>query len=144
VSIADEQRRVRLPAAKLRRIARAVLAGEGARLDLSLAFVTDRAIRALNRRFLRHDRATDVLAFRLDDAFGEVVVSTDTAAREAKARGIGVEEELLRYVAHGVLHLLGYDDHTPPQRGRMWRRQERYVRLESGPSGPSGRSGGRR
>ncbi len=133
ILIANLQRRVRLPVAKVRR-AGAALAGAR---RLSIAFVTDAAIRRLNRKFLGHDRATDVLAFGLDprgsrgpggELFGEVVVSADTARREARARGIPVEEELLRYVVHGILHLLGFDDHRPRDRARMWARQEAALR----------------
>jgi probable rRNA maturation factor len=124
--IRDEQRAVPVPAAAVRRLARRLLG----RRSLSLAFVSDAVIRRLNRDFLGHDFATDVLAFPLGDGgvFGEVVVSGETARREARARGIPGEEELLRYVAHGILHLLGYDDHAPAERARMWRRQEAELK----------------
>ena len=126
IYIANLQRKVRIPAGKARRLAEQIL---GKRRDLSLAFVGNAAIRKLNRKFLRHDFATDVLAFRLEeDLFGEVVVSADYAVREARERRIPVEEELLRYVAHGILHLLSYDDHAPRDRARMWARQERELR----------------
>lgn len=133
ILIADEQRALRLPAARIRRLASLVLAGEGmAGATLSLAFVDDRRIREVNRKFLEHDYATDVIAFLLEDAadevFGEVVVSTDTARAEARKRGIPLEEELLRYVAHGILHLMGYDDATPAKKRALWRRQEAYLR----------------
>jgi probable rRNA maturation factor len=124
IHLTNDQRRFRIPGTKIRRLARQIL---GAR-SLSIAFVSDRAIRTINRKFLKHDFATDVLAFPLGgDPWGEVVVSAETAAREAKARGIPLEEEILRYVAHGILHLLGYDDHHPRKKGRMWRRQEREL-----------------
>lgn len=128
IFVADLQKR-RIPAAKIRRLARCILRGEGAgAASLSFAFVDDREIRKLNRKFLRHDFATDVLAFRLDgDVLGEVVISTDYAAKEARKRGIPWEEELLRYVAHGTLHLLGYDDHDPRKKRIMWKRQEEYL-----------------
>ena len=51
----------------------------------------------------------------------------DTAAREAQARGLPFEEELLRYVVHGTLHLLGYDDHDDADRERMHARQEELL-----------------
>jgi probable rRNA maturation factor len=60
------------------------------------------------------------------------VISTEYAMAEAKARGIAAAEELLRYVAHGILHLAGYDDHAPADRRKMWRRQEMYVEREMG------------
>jgi probable rRNA maturation factor len=111
---------------------------------VSLVILDDRAIRRLNRRFLGHDDATDVISFNLQPGtgnrepetgngepgtpFGEVYVSADTAAREAKARGIDPAEELLRYAIHGMLHLFGHDDHRPADRRRMWARQEALVR----------------
>jgi probable rRNA maturation factor len=56
------------------------------------------------------------------------VISAEYAVAEAGKRKIPVEEELLRYVAHGILHLLGYDDHRPADKKRMWSRQERELR----------------
>jgi probable rRNA maturation factor len=124
IHLTNRQRRVRIPAARVRRLA-ARIAG---RRSLSIAFVGNAEIRRLNRRFLGHDYATDVLAFPLGtDLFGEVVVSAEYAAAEARRRGIPLEEELLRYVVHGILHLLGYDDHRPADRRRMWVRQEREL-----------------
>ncbi len=128
IAIADRQERLRIPASKMRRLVRLILDGERAALKLSFAFVDGREMRRLNKRFLKHDFDTDVLSFPLEAGKGEIVISTDYAAAEAEKRGIGVEEELVRYAAHGVLHLLGYDDHAPADKKRMWRRQERYVR----------------
>ena len=124
IAITDAQRRVRLPLALLRRAARRV----AGRRSVSLAFVTNAAIRKINRRFLGHDWATDVVSFPLGtDLLGELVISAEYARAEAAKRGIPVEEELVRYVVHGLLHLRGYDDHRPADRKRMWARQEREV-----------------
>ena len=123
--IADEQRRVRIPVDLIRRAARR-LAG---RRGLSIAFVTNAAIRRINRRFLGHDWATDVLSFPMGGALlGELVISAEYARAEARGRGIPVEEELLRCVVHGILHLRGYDDRRVADRKRMWARQERELR----------------
>jgi len=124
IHLTNEQSRVRIPAAKVRRLATQILG----KRDLSVAFVTNAAIRKINRRFLQHDFATDVISFPLGtDLVGELVISAEYAAGEAKARRIPVEEELLRYVAHGILHLLGYDDHRPADKAKMWTRQEREL-----------------
>ena len=123
IYIADLQDHVALPKSKVRKLAEAVLKGEKAGpVDLSFAFVDDREMRKVNRKFLNHDYATDVLSFLLGDGnlLGEVVISTEYAAAEAGRRRIPVREELLRYVAHGVLHLLGYDDVTPAKKKIMW------------------------
>jgi len=125
IHLTNEQTKVRIPEAKVRRLSTQILG----RKNLSIAFVTNAAIRKINRRFLSHDFATDVLSFPLDtDLVGELVISAEYAAGEASRRKIPVEEELLRYVAHGILHLLGYDDHRPADRTRMWARQERELR----------------
>ncbi len=125
VEIADRQGRVPVPAVRVRRLARGIAGGR----NLSIAFVTNAEIRRLNRRHLGHDYATDVLAFPIGgDPWGEVVVSAEYARAEARRRGIPAEEELLRCVAHGILHLLGYDDRRPADRARMWERQERELR----------------
>ncbi|MGH7702248.1 MAG: rRNA maturation RNase YbeY [Gemmatimonadales bacterium] len=118
----------------MRRTVRAVLAGERRRAVLSVTFLDRGAIRRLNRRYLGHDRATDVLAFALpgpDGALmGDLYVCPVLAAREARARGIPLREELVRVLVHGMLHLLGHDHPDGPGRTRsaMWRRQERYVK----------------
>ena len=126
IHVTNEQARVPIPAAKVRRLASQILG----KRNLSVAFVTNAAIRKINRRFLKHNFATDVISFPLggdSDLVGELVISAEYAAGEARARKIPVEEELLRYVAHGVLHLLGYDDHRPADRAKMWKRQEREL-----------------
>ena len=97
--------------------------GAGLTGELSVALVTDAAIHELNREFLGHDYATDVLAFPLGDAEGpeegEVVVSAEKAIAEAKERGVDPDAELLFYIAHGILHLAGFDDHDSCSARRM-------------------------
>jgi probable rRNA maturation factor len=125
IHITNEQKRIPIPAGKVRRLAAQILGD----CNLSIAFVTNAAIRKINRRFLKHDFATDVISFPLGtDLLGELVISAEYAVSEAAKRKIPVEEELLRYVAHGILHLLGYDDQRPAERSRMWARQERELR----------------
>jgi probable rRNA maturation factor len=84
---------------------------------------------------MRHRGPTDVLSFPMGDfdpergAFflGEIIVSHETAAREAQERGLTRENELARYAIHGLLHLLGYDDATPREAAAMARLQERLL-----------------
>lgn len=133
-AVAPVEVRICVPAASLplpartlrRRIARAVaLTGFAGRV--SVALVDDAAMRAVNRDFHSCDEPTDVLAFALDrprgapaDAFdAEVVVSVDTARLEAAERGVSPSAEVLLYVVHGVLHLLGEDDHDAVAYRRM-------------------------
>jgi ssRNA-specific RNase YbeY (16S rRNA maturation enzyme) len=85
IHITDEQKKVPIPASKVRRLAAQIL-GEK---SLSVAFVTNAAIRKINRKFLNHDFATDVISFPLGtDLVGELVISAEYAAAEAAARKI--------------------------------------------------------
>ena len=98
---------------------------------VSLAIVDDTTIHDLNRRYLRHDYATDVLSFLLERSEhgleGEVVVSADTADRVARQAGWSAADELLLYVVHGSLHLVGYDDVQPDCRREMRRREQDHL-----------------
>ena len=102
-----------------------------ANAEISIAVVDDRTIWKLNREFLEHDYPTDVLSFVLshDDGRleGEIVVSADTAAREAEQHDWPADNELLLYVVHGALHLVGYDDSTQDQRQEMRGREKQIL-----------------
>jgi probable rRNA maturation factor len=97
--------------------------------------VGDRMMHRHNASSLGHDYTTDVLSWHLggsgrrgDPLCASVIVCRDFAVREAAARGISVDEELARYVIHGCLHALGFDDHEDADRAAMWRVQEKLVR----------------
>ena len=98
---------------------------------VSLAIVDDPTIRRLNREYLRHDHATDVLSFLLEREEhrleGEVVVSAETAERVAPQFGWSPADELLLYVIHGTLHLVDYDDQTPDERSAMRAQEQAYL-----------------
>src|SRR5256885_8044797 len=96
-------------------------AGRWVREDVSIALVSDRESRSLNRRWRGKDRPTDVLSFPLDEpgALGDVVISIDTARRQAREGGWPLSAGLRRLLAHGILHRRGYDNERPPEGGRM-------------------------
>ena len=99
---------------------------------VAVIFTDSRFIRRINRRFLRHDRPTDVIAFRMrDDAEteDEVYVNLDLARRQAREYGVTFREEVRRLIIHGCLHLNGYRDHRPADRRRMREREDRYLML---------------
>lgn len=134
IAVANRQRRVRVTAAEVRTAVRATFAAESAGdPSLSVAIVDDATIREVNRRWLDHDWATDAIAFSYEDdpspegERGEVIVSAETARREADARGQCARHELLLYVVHGTLHLLGWDDDTPRRRTAMNRRAAQIL-----------------
>jgi probable rRNA maturation factor len=96
---------------------------------VSVAIVDDPTIHRLNRQYLEHDYATDVLSFALaepPDVEGEIIASIDTARREAAEAGWSAEDELLLYAVHGALHLVGYLDKDPDDAAEM-RAAERRV-----------------
>ncbi len=137
LSVSSEQIEVpRLDVVLLEKRAVAVLRMlEQARSELSIALVSDREIRDLNREYRDKDRATDVLSFSLVDGdwasfrgglLGDVVISVDTAARQARERHRGINDEISRLLIHGVLHLLGHDHEQSEQRRRM-RAEERRL-----------------
>ena len=98
---------------------------------VSVALVTDEQIREVNRRFLGRDRPTDVMAFPLGEgpgAWGEVLISVDTARRQAEERNADLKEELLLLAVHGTLHLLGWEDDTPAGWQRMMDAAQEVVR----------------
>ena len=104
--------------------------------SLSVALVNDAAIRALNRDYRGKDRATDVLSFPLDDApaavegerlLGDVVISVDTARRQAVAYDAPLQRELYRLLIHGILHLLGPDHVQAAERHAMEREERRLA-----------------
>jgi probable rRNA maturation factor len=80
--------------------------------DLSLSIVRDPEIRQLNKEWRQKDKHTDVLTFPLHinvGSLGDIVISIDTARRQAKEGGWTLEKELRRLMAHGLMHALGYD-----------------------------------
>lgn len=80
----------------------------------TIAFVSDKRIRELNRQFRGIDRATDVLSFPAeeDSNLGDVAVSVETAVAQAKENGLSFENEVAQLILHGLLHLSGYDHET--------------------------------
>ncbi|WP_010586048.1 rRNA maturation RNase YbeY [Schlesneria paludicola] len=155
IEIADQQSSLIVERAFLELAVARVLAEEGvASAKISLALVDDAEIHRVNRQFLGHDYPTDVISFRLDeqteshdsaasallptemDAIenappfeGELIVSTETAVREATAQGWSPTAELLLYVVHGLLHLCGYDDLTDDARPVMRTRERELLAL---------------
>ncbi len=151
VRVADHQHLFQVDRSLLRRAARQVLSDFGVkRGQVTIAIVRDQAIRRLNRLYLREDEPTDVLSFPLektgDMVEGEIIVSSETALTQARLCGNDPQGELLLYVIHGALHLVGFDDHRPQDRAKMRRQERRYlkqfgfkIRLTPLPS--SGKSG---
>lgn len=133
VELSNLQRRVPVSASRLLLTARRALKELG-RPDalVNLTVVDDRLIRRLHARYLGHERATDVLAFPLDvpgpsPLWGEIVVSAETARRQAFRLRVPVGLELDLLVVHGLLHLAGYDDGEPGEARLMHARAREIL-----------------
>jgi probable rRNA maturation factor len=120
----------------VREAALATLTAEGVRdAMLSITFVGRAAISELNRRYLGHHGPTDVISFglgrhgRKGPVVGDIYICPEVARANAKREGASSQEELLRLVVHGTLHVLGHDHPEGKTRtaSKMWRRQERIL-----------------
>jgi len=125
IEIIDAVQLVSLDEARYIRLVNWILKSEKATQpwNISIIFIDDRFIVQLNERFLQRSNPTDVISFNLTDspnqAEGEIYISVETAQRNAKEYAEDLDNELSRLAAHGVYHLLDYDDATPEQRQEM-------------------------
>jgi probable rRNA maturation factor len=134
LSVENLQKRVALNPLQARKIARAVLHHEGiVTATLSIVFVTRQRIQALNQKFLRRRHSTDVLAFDADDRrkadhiAGDIIISTDAALNNSRLYGTTLSKELALYVIHGIIHLLGYDDHRKRDIEEMRKKEQELL-----------------
>ncbi len=122
IELINRQRARQISAKPLREfVARSLQLVERESHDVSIAFVTDPAIKKLNRQFRGKDYATDVLSFpnqaepfesQNEKTLGEIVISVQRAAAQAKENGLSFSNEVEQLVLHGLLHLCGYDHET--------------------------------
>ena len=101
--------------------------------ELSIALVSDAQMSELHKRYMNDDSPTDVLTFALDEnarggvTSGEIVINVAEALRQSRRRGIPLQNELLLYAIHGMLHLKGMDDRTDSQYRAMHRLEDRIL-----------------
>lgn len=114
VEIANLQKHYRIKSSNIKRAVKEVLRKEGRDARLSIVLVDNSRIKELNKQYFNSDEVTDVISFPLSNnknsLSGEVIVSVETAVDTAGKRNISVEGEIVLYILHGILHLLGYDD----------------------------------
>ena len=126
----------------LERVARAALEAEDVQAaELGILVTDDATVHDLNRRYAGEDKPTDVLSFSLREGeefvlpqegpdeterLGEVIISLDTAKRQAEEAGRALEAEVAHLLVHGILHLLGYD-HAEPEEEREMRGREEAI-----------------
>ena len=136
IQVKLEARKPEVSVARLKKNTRAILKALGwKKAVLSLWLAGDRQIRILNKRYLHHDRPTDVIAFsqregkplRLKDGLpflGDIAISLETTVRQAADFGNSFEYELHFYICHGILHLMGWEDSTLKSAAKMERKQK--------------------
>lgn len=122
------------PGRRLKRIASAILVlVDQPEAELSVALIGDAEMRKLNARYRGKDYPTDVLSFPLESSgpaprlLGDVIISVETARRQARERGRPAEQELVTLLIHGVVHLLGYDHERSPRDARVMKRLENKI-----------------
>ena len=121
-----------LPDKAIREVIGRVFEGENiSDAEVNVIFLNDEAIHELNKKYLTHDYATDVISFSLSDEAGkiegEIYISVDTAFLQAKEYKVSLRNELMRLSAHGALHLAGYDDNTNERRSQMSGLETKYI-----------------
>ncbi|MCK5014083.1 MAG: rRNA maturation RNase YbeY [Candidatus Omnitrophica bacterium] len=151
IAFENLQKKVTLNPPQILKTAATILRHEGVdNVSLSIVFVSRQRIQALNKKFLGRDYATDVLAFNLSErrgtvpAFrrgkrraptvrnarqiaGDIIISTDAVVKNARIYKTGLSEELALYVIHGILHLLGFDDHKTRDIQRMRKKEQQLL-----------------
>lgn len=134
IAFENLQKKVSLNPPQILKIAKTILLHEGVeKASLSIVFVTRQRIKALNKKFLHRDYVTDVLAFdsseggRAKQIAGDIIISTDAVLKNAKVYETTPVRELALYVIHGILHLLGFDDHKPQDIKRMRKKEQELL-----------------
>jgi probable rRNA maturation factor len=138
IQIENQQKRIKIDKRKTRSLVIKLLK----RLDctdkeISITFVDDVTIQRINKQYLDKDRPTNVISFSLQEGefgninpeiLGDIVISVDTAQREAEKGNLRLDEEILFLMIHGLLHLLGYNhENTSKENSRKMKQKEKEL-----------------
>ena len=99
---------------------------------VSIIFCSDNYILDINMKYLQHDYFTDIITFdycKGDKLSGDLFISIDSVRENARTYGVEFLEELYRVMVHGILHLIGYDDHTDEEKAQMRAKEDYYLSL---------------
>jgi metalloprotein, YbeY/UPF0054 family len=102
--------------------------------DINVIFCSDNYILDVNMKYLQHDYFTDIITFDYCEGkmlSGDLFISIDSVGENAKEYGAEFDEELHRVIVHGILHLIGYDDHTEEEQKTMRSKENYYLALRS-------------
>ncbi len=131
IEVVNRQRRLKIDTEEWAGFAAKASAAIGnSESSATIAFVSDKRIRQLNQQFRGIDKTTDVLSFPADELdesnLGDIAISIETAAKQAKENGLSLDDEIAQLILHGLLHLSGYDHET--DNGEMNRLELRLRR----------------
>jgi len=137
ILIDDRQKKHKLSKTKLQKRAQAILNALGSpEGELSILVVDDSEIKTLNKDYLKRSGPTNVIAFPMKEGdfadinpqlLGDVVISMETAGREALQSGITAEERFAQLLVHGILHLFGFDHETSEQDARKMEKKSNEL-----------------
>ena len=135
ITLWNLQKNVPVRAQKIKNLILKVLNGERVKKTgcINICFVNNPQIRELNAKFLKSKSSTDVLAFNLTDKkekgiiLADIMISAQTALKQAQIFKTTPEHELSLYVVHGILHILGYNDRTKLEKKQMRKKESLYV-----------------
>lgn len=100
--------------------------------EIGIIFCSDAYLLEINKKYLSHDYYTDIITFDYCEGkvlSGDLFISVDCVRANAEFYGVSFEEELCRVMVHGVLHLIGYDDHTDSDIATMRSKEAQYLEL---------------
>ncbi len=101
--------------------------------QINYTFLTDEELLEINKSFLQHNFYTDIITFPTSNSeeiiSGDIFISIDRVKENAESNNVTFDNELKRVIVHGVLHLLGYDDHTDNEKIIMRRKEDYYINL---------------
>ena len=135
IEVVNRQRRFKIDPSRWTAFAtKALGAIRNSESSATIAFVSDKRIRELNRQFRGADKATDVLSFPDDGPdklnLGDIAISTETAARQARDNGLSFDNEVAQLILHGLLHLSGYDHQTDKgEMNRLELKLRRHLKI---------------
>lgn len=135
IGIKNLQKKMPIRPGKIKELVLRICKGENIKGSgyINICFADDTLIRRFNAKYLKKNSSTDVLAFDLNGGktgrilLADIIISTDTAIKNSRKFGTDPGYELMLYIAHGVLHILGYDDRDRARKKRMREKELEYV-----------------
>ncbi len=101
--------------------------------DIHYIFLSDSGLLEINKQFLNHHDYTDIITFPLSESEqiirGEIYISLDRVKENASLNNVNFSQEIARVLVHGVLHMLGYNDHTKEEKNEMRSKEDYYLNL---------------